>query len=162
MEFVERMLEKESTIIFTTNDYYTATLEKMYTALGEAKRTGYYQRSVELGAGLEDKIELSEIQQESDRKSQDAWRMKVSVAAYWKVVQKRLADEIPLEIRYALQCAIVDALHQNMMSKPWSGGETDLRALMEEDSVGAYNRSRLQLRVDALKDCLLLLSGLMC
>lgn len=163
MEFVERMLEKESTIIFTTNDYYTATVEKMHTALGEAKQTGYYyQRSVELGAGLEDKIELSEIQQEPDRKFQDAWRMKVSVAAYWKVVQKRLADEIPLEIRYALQCAIVDALHQNMMSKPWSGGETDVRALMEEDSVGAYNRSRLQLRVDALKDCLLLLSGLMC
>ncbi|KAG0561847.1 hypothetical protein KC19_9G097200 [Ceratodon purpureus] len=162
MEFVERMLEKESTIIFTTNDYYTATLEKMQTALGEAKRTSTYSsRAVELGPG-EDKIALVEILNDPDRKYQDAWRLKVSVAAYWKVVQKRLADEIPLEIRYALQCAVVDTLHQNMMSKPWAGGETDLRALMEEDSVGAYTRSRLQLRVDALKDCLRLLSGLMC
>ena len=95
------------------------------------------------------------------RNFQATWKLKVTVAAYWKVVQKRLADEIPLEIRCALQVAIIDELHQNMMSKPWSGAETDLRELMKEDSTGAYDRSRLQLRVDNLKECLHHLNGVM-
>ena len=85
----------------------------------------------------------------------------MTVAAYWKVVQKRLADEIPLEIRCALQVAIIDELHQNMMSKPWSGAKTDLRELMKEDLTGAYDHSRLQLRVDNLKECLHYLNGVM-
>ena len=157
--FVERMLEKEKTIVFTTNDYYITTLEKMHTALS-SNRNSYHLKEVDFGA-RDDKIVLSELVSNFDRNYQDAWKMKVSVAAYWKVVQKRLADEIPLEIRYALQVAIIDEIHQNMMSKPWSGAETDLRALMEEDSTGAYNRSRLQLRVDNLKECLRHLNGVM-
>ena len=83
------------------------------------------------------------------------------MAAYWKVVQKRLVDEIPLEIRCALQVAIINELHQNMISKPWSGAETDLRELMKEDSTGAYDRSRLQLQVDNLTKCLHHLNGVM-
>jgi hypothetical protein len=82
------------------------------------------------------------------------------VAAYWKVIQKRIADEIPLEIRYALQCAIVDLLHREMMVKAYSdaGG---IQSLMQEDSNLSYNRARVQHRVDALKECLQLLTGIM-
>jgi hypothetical protein len=75
-------------------------------------------------------------------------------------MQKRLADEIPLEIRYALQCAIVDLLHREMMLKAYSDAE-GFQSLMQEDSDLSYNRARVQHRVEALKECLLLLTGLM-
>lgn len=168
MEFVAHMLEKERTIIFTTNDYYTATLEKMNLALGQSSRDNkghvtakvdrYGNRDtplvVKLG-GNEEQISLQEIYNK-DEKFQDAWRMKVSAAAYWKVVQKRLADEIPLEIRYALQHTALDALHRKMMSHSWasSGGEDDLQVLMQEDAKSTMDRSRLEQRVRTLKDCL--------
>lgn len=170
MEFVEKMLEKESSIIFTTNDYYTDTLDKMNAGLVEVPQIGsgageMGEHPAELGFSVQgrlvDKIFLSEFAHK-DRKFQDAWRMKVRTAAYWKVVQKRLADEIPLDIRFELQRAIVDSLHHKMMNQPWlNGGDEDLRALMEEDAIGAANRIRLQRRVDGLKDCLHLLTGLM-
>lgn len=158
MEFVERMLAKESTIVLTTNDYYMATLEKLKEALEEAKRTTNYDQFVELESPW-DKLALEELR-DADGLYQDAWRMKASVAAYWKVVQKRLADEIPLEIRYALQCAIVDELHKEMMIQAHFGKE-DFLVFMKEDSDLASNRARVQHRVDALEDGLKLLSGLM-
>jgi hypothetical protein len=168
MEFVKHMLEKERTIIFTTNDYYTATLEKMNLALGQSTRNskghvttptkqfGQLEVLQVVTLGIEEEqISLKEIY-DKDEKFQDAWRMKVSAAAYWKVVQKRLADEIPLEIRYALQHTTLDALYQNMMSHSWpsSGGEDDVQVLMQEDAKSAVDRSRLEQRVATLKDCL--------
>lgn len=77
-----------------------ATLDKLKVAMEEAERTKNYNKFVELESEG-DKLGLAELQNK-DEKYQNAWRMKASLAAYWKVVQKRLADEIPLEIRYAL------------------------------------------------------------
>lgn len=175
MEFVKHMLEKELMIVFTTNDYYSATIEKMNLALGQSARdkNGHVTTSYEpngaplaplvvtLGAG-DKEISLEEIYNE-DEKFEDAWRMKVSAAAYWKVVQKRLADEIPLEIWYALQHTTLDKFYHKMMSHSWasSGGEDDLQVLMQEDAKSTLDRSRLELRVATLKDCLGLMARLM-
>ncbi|KAG0619429.1 hypothetical protein M758_4G139100 [Ceratodon purpureus] len=161
MEFVERMLLKECTLIFTTNDYYLATIAKMNALLDNAKQTQNYNQFVVLEAGgnQAEKLGLAELQYK-DKEYQDAWRMKTSLVAYWKVVQKRLADEIPLEIRYALQYAIVDLLHREMMVKAYSDPK-GFQALMQEDSNLSFNRARVQHRVDALKECLLLLNDLM-
>jgi GTP-binding protein EngB required for normal cell division len=158
MEFVERLLAKESTLVFTTNDYYLATIVKMNAALDNAKVTQNYNQFLELESGG-DRLGLAELKG-ADGKHQDAWRMKASVAAYWKVMQKRLADEIPLEIRYALQCAIVDLFHREMMVKGYSD-EEGFQSLMREDSHLSYNRARIQHRVDALRECLQLLRGIM-
>lgn len=158
MEFVERMLAKESAIIFTTNDYYLTTVEKLKAALPNAQCTENFVEFVELESPRE-KLGLAELEG-TDGMYQDAWRMRASVAAYWKVVQKRLADEIPREIRYALQHATVHLLHQEMMVKVHSDPK-GFHSLMQEDSDAASNRARLQHRIDTLKDCRQLLSGLM-
>jgi hypothetical protein len=74
------------------------------------------------------------------------------------IIDKAL--ESILEIRYSLQCAIVDLLHREMMLKGYSDME-GFQSLMREDSDLSYNRVRVQNRVEALKECLLLLPGLM-
>jgi hypothetical protein len=133
MEFVKRALEKVRTIIFTTNDYYINTVDKMRTSMNlptnEQRKT-----TVDLGNGETIPLsELSKFEEISDfnvkQQHKQAWSMKVSVAAYWKVVQKRLADEIPLEIRYALQAAILKALDVAMVEEAWAAP----KSMMEGD-----------------------------
>jgi len=83
--------------------------------------------------------------------------MKVSVAAYWKVVQKRLADEIPLEIRYALQAAILKALDVAMVEEAWAAP----MSMMEGDPRDSQKRMALQNRIDVLQTSLNLVAKFM-
>ena len=162
MEFVNRALEKVRTIIFTTNDYYMDTVEKMRTRMKmpiNEQRPGY---SVDLGNG--DKMKLSEFWSFEDisdfnvkQQHKQAWSMKVSVAAYWKVVQKRLADEIPLEIRYSLQAAILQTLNDAMISEAWAAP----KSMMEGDPRDSHKRMVLQNRVDVLQTSLNLVAKFM-
>ena len=156
MEFVNRALEKVRTIIFTTNDYYMDTVEKMRTGMKlPTHEQRYGNRTVDLGNG--ETIPLSELSRfeeisDFDEKQQHkhAWSMKVSVAAYWKVVQKRLADEIPLEIRYSLQAAILQTLNDAMIREAWAAPRSML-AMMEGDPRDSQKRKVLQNRVDVLQ-----------
>lgn len=157
MNFVERTLEKVRTIIFTTNDYYLDTLEKLRA---DMKLPAHDQmtRTVHLGKG--EIIPLSEIAGAVTQQHKNAWRIKVSAAAYWKVVQKRLADEIPLEIRYSLQTAILKTLSDAMIGEAWAARKS-LLALMEEDPRDSHKRVLLQKRVDVLQTSLNLVSKFM-
>jgi hypothetical protein len=156
MNFVERTLEKIRTIIFTTNDYYLDTLEKMRADM-ELPTRDQMTRAVQLGNG--ETIQLSEIAGAVTQQHKHAWRMKVSAAAYWKVVQKRLADEIPLEIRFSLQESILETLDKAMYAEVWSA--ENLLAVMEEDPLVSQKRMLLQKRIDVLQTSLNLLSKFM-
>lgn len=161
MEFVKRALEKVRTIIFTTNDYYINTVDKMRTSMNlptnEQRKT-----TVDLGNGETIPLsELSKFEEISDfnvkQQHKQAWSMKVSVAAYWKVVQKRLADEIPLEIRYALQAAILKALDVAMVEEAWAAP----KSMMEGDPRDSQKRMALQNRIDVLQTSLNLVAKFM-
>ena len=164
MQFVERALEKVRTIIFTTNDYYMDTVEKMRTDM-ELPVKDQRNQNVNLGKGetipLSEIVSFEEIADFNKKQHyKHAWRMKVSVAAYWKVVQKRLADEIPLEIRYSLQTAILKTLSDAMIGEAWAARKS-LLALMEEDPRDSHKRVLLQKRVDVLQTSLNLVSKFM-
>lgn len=156
MNFVERTLEKVGTIIFTTNDYYLDTLEKLRADM-ELSARDQMTRAVQLGNG--EIIPLSEIAGAVTQQHKHAWRMKVSAAAYWKVVQKRLADEIPLELRFSLQESILETLNEAMVAEVLSA--ENLLALMEEDPLVSQKRMLLQKRIDVLQTSLNLLSKFM-
>ncbi|KAJ7294545.1 hypothetical protein O6H91_Y251600 [Diphasiastrum complanatum] len=156
-DFVARMLKKEREIIFTTNDYYLDTLDKIRFSLENAKRSSNYNTTVEIDK--EKTLRLNELH----GKSQDyheAWRMKASVAAYWKVLQKRLADEIPLEIRFALQTTITQVINEQIARKVWSGN-VELKDLMQQDPAIVQKRARLEHSIDTLESSLSLLSSLL-
>ena len=164
MEFVNRELEKVRTIIFTTNDYYTDTVEKMRTGMKLSKNEQRYQ-TVDLGNG--ETIPLSELSSFEDisdfnvkQQHKQAWSMKVSVAAYWKVVHKRLADEIPLEIRYSLQVAILQTLNDAMIREACATSKSML-AMMEGDPRDSQKRMVLQNRIDVLQTSLNLVAKFM-
>ncbi|KAJ7570156.1 hypothetical protein O6H91_01G108500 [Diphasiastrum complanatum] len=156
-DFVARMLKKEREIIFTTNDYYLDTLDKIRFSLENAKRSSNYNTTVEIDK--EKTLRLNELH----GKSQDyheAWRMKASVAAYWKVLQKRLADEIPLEIRFALQTTVTNVINEQIARKVWSGN-VELKDLMQQDPAIVQKRARLEHSIDTLESSLSLLSSLL-
>lgn len=156
MNFVERTLEKVRTIIFTTNNYYLDTLEKLRA---DMKLPAHDQmtRTVHLGKG--ETLPLSEIAGAVTQQHKNAWRIKVSAAAYWKVLQKRLADEIPMEIRFSLQESILETLSKAMVAEVWSS--ENLLALMEEDPLVSQKRMLLQQRIDVLQTSLNLVSKFM-
>ena len=155
MQFVERMLEKERTIVFTTNHYYSDMCEKMRIVLDSATKDGDFHKHVQLNESGE-LLHLDEIK-DKGREYQNAWRVKASMVAYWKVVQKRLADEIPLEIRYALRMSIVHTINDRMTAKAWSDGS--VQSLMQESASLTQKRARLNCSIDVLQRSLALVSG---
>lgn len=80
LAYVERAKEKGRTVIFTSNAHY------LQDSVGKA-RTRLRQR---FGAPATAELERAE-------------GLQIKVGAYWKVLLKRLADEIPIELKYTLQ-----------------------------------------------------------
>ncbi|CAM6129769.1 unnamed protein product [Calypogeia fissa] len=148
-KFVRRVLDKERSNVFTINEYYMTNVEKInacVTELSSGQNPYLYQVEVEGFDGLC-------YSQEAVNKSnehQSAFAMKVNLAAYCKVVHKRMADEIPLEIRYALENALLRSLWTGMLKTKMG---QDLSTLMEENASTLQKRVTLRKRVDVLKEC---------
>lgn len=80
LAYVERAKEKGRTVIFTSNAHY------LQDSVGKA-RTRLRRRF-----GVPATTELVRGEE-----------LQIKVAAYWKVLLKRLADEIPIELKFTLQ-----------------------------------------------------------
>ncbi|CAM6103549.1 unnamed protein product [Calypogeia fissa] len=148
-KFVRRVLDKERSNVFTINDYYMANVEKInayVTQLISGQNPYNYQVKVE---GFEGLCYSQEAVNKSNE-HQSAFAMKVNLAAYCKVVHKRMADEIPLEIRYALENALLRSLWSGMLKTKMG---QDLSTLMEENASTLQKRVTLRKRVDVLKEC---------
>nr|PNR51267.1 hypothetical protein PHYPA_010453 [Physcomitrium patens] len=157
VEFVERMLAKERTVIFTTNASYLDTIAKINSAVETARRSN--QAYIELDVGrIREGLILNEAVPATGW-YREAWEMKVRIAAYSKIMHERLADEIPLEIRNALQRTIVNRLQELTMMQAFSSPE-ELGTLMQQDSKIICRRVRLQQCIDTLEKSLMLVSGM--
>lgn len=76
--------------------------------------------------------------------------MKLSMAAYWAVLKKRIADYLPHEIKFSLQEALLEGIHDDLLTQTASDS-FNLECLMEEDTVLAYKRKRLNESIERLR-----------
>ncbi|CAM6103558.1 unnamed protein product [Calypogeia fissa] len=148
MKYVCRVLQKERSNVFTMNDYYMANVEKIRDHLTQYRSGSSAVTRLQV-EGFKNLLNLSEpCCQSNEYKS--AFDMKVNLAAYCKVVHKRMADEIPLELRFSLENAVLRGIRSAMLKA--KAGQ-DLSTLMEENASTLQKRLTLRKRVDTLTEC---------
>lgn len=130
------------------NDDYLANVGKIRDSLAQFQSGNANDDGVEL-EGFDEPFFLTETLNKSTQYL-SAFDMKVNLATYCKVVQKRMEDEIQLELRYALAMALLRNLRSGLLK---ANIGQDLATLMEENAFTHQKRQRLLERVALLEDC---------
>lgn len=127
------------------------TVNKIRDQLTEVRSSG--KKNAELLVvkmeGFQQHLGLMETHNQSNE-YQAAFDMKVNLAAYMKVVHKRMADEIPLELKYSLENALLKTLRSAIVKAKMG---QDLSTLMEENASTLQKRLTLSKRVAILTEC---------
>lgn len=147
-EYVRCVLAKERSNVFTMNDYYMANVQKIRDHLIQYQ-TG---KSTVVSFKLEGFNTLFSLQETYNKSNEyrSAFDMNVNLAAYCKVVHKRMADEIPLELRYSLGNTLLQSLREAMLRAKMGH---DLSIVMEENPATLQKKLALRKRVDNLIQC---------
>lgn len=159
--FVSRMLDKAAKIIFTLegDDKYRSMINRLDLALEayrqEEKTYRQYVRTRNVhvvknaieGVG---EVDLSLLCSQGE----GVWECFCNIVAYWKVVERRLAEEIPMELRYAIDECLLIKFPQEVIEKVFtSAGGGDVSIIVSEATDVAYRRKSLKQSVDVLQEC---------
>ncbi|KAH9290598.1 hypothetical protein KI387_034715 [Taxus chinensis] len=139
IEYVKDMIETEKCVDFTVNPLYMDT----YTKLHDQKdRFLYALRNKKKTFSIDGfgEVKLENIKE--DDQLQAAFDMKMSVVAYWKVVIFRLADGIPLHLRFVYRKMVRKEIGGDLM-KEIAGSNLDMieKIFQESPAVASKRRS---------------------
>ena len=155
-EYITRRMKKEASFVFTDNHYYMDVVTQVRAKVQERKdvikryhNTG--QAPPQLSGELE--IEVNGLVSNDDQAVLD---VQVNMHAYWKVVQKRVIDDIPLEIRYRLEAALLEEVDAAVRALVCSKVEE----YMKEKPEMQNERVHLQESIRKLRDGLNIIKSL--
>ncbi|GLJ24890.1 hypothetical protein SUGI_0476120 [Cryptomeria japonica] len=156
VHYVEDVMEMHKTVIYTENPVYTEYLQRMHEfkkRFMEAIQENHRAVKIE-GMG---EIDLKKVPKTSDRLGA-AFEMKMSLMAYWSVVRIRLADDIPLHLRFVFQKMVQNDVVGCIVKEVMGEDSTKIGNILEESSAIANRRRSLIKSVNLLRESKSLLS----
>ncbi|GLJ24889.1 hypothetical protein SUGI_0476090 [Cryptomeria japonica] len=159
VRYVEDALEMHKTIVYTENPSYTEFLQRMQEFKKRfMEAINQNSSSVEIeGMG---QIDLQKVPKTCDL-LEAALEMKMSLMAYWSVVRIRLADDIPLHLRFVFQKIVQNDLVSCIMKEVMGEDFTKIGNILEECSATTNRRRNLIKSVDLLRESKSALSKIM-
>ncbi|XP_059064566.1 dynamin-related protein 4C-like [Cryptomeria japonica] len=159
IRFVQDTLDMQKTIFITLNPAYSESRQKWQgwkKTFEEAIKQ--ILNTVKLGAMGE--ISLKNVPRGSNQLDA-AFEMKMSVMAYWNVVKMRLADEIPLHIRFTFHKMVENDIVNFIVKEVLGTGESSrICDILEESPKTASKRRNLFKRIAMLRESKYTLSKL--
>ncbi|GBG59145.1 hypothetical protein CBR_g32162 [Chara braunii] len=123
LTFVRRMLVKAADIIYVSDKQYAEMMNKARSIIPSAP---------------------------ANAEVQSAREMQVSLWSYWQILHRRLADEIPIELKYAVQEALLREVDRRLLHFAGSDRE-QLMELMQEAPATYRRREGLRRSIRMLK-----------
>lgn len=156
VHYVEDVMEMHKTVVYTENPVYTDYLQKMHEFKKRfMEAIEQNQRAVKIeGMG---EIDLQKVPKTSDQ-LEAAFEMKMSLMAYWRVVKIRLADDIPLHLRFVFQKMVQNDVVASIVKEVMGEDSNKIGNILEESSAIANRRRSLIKSVDLLRESKALLS----
>ncbi|XP_057869501.2 dynamin-related protein 4C-like [Cryptomeria japonica] len=151
IQFVLDSLQKQKTIFFTMNPGYLES-QQNWQGLRKTfmKAIKQNQSSVMLkGIG---EINLQTVPK-GHNQLEAAFEMKMSVMAYWSMVKMRLADEIPLHLRFTFHQMVQNDIVNLIVKEVVGTGESaKMGDILEESPITTTKRRKLLQSVDTLRE----------
>jgi len=160
IKYVEDMMEMEKVIVFTTSPGYSESLFKLqekkkefFTALKDNSGTICIECIGEINLDQVPKISIGELEA--------AFELKISLIAYWNVVRLRLADQIPLHLRFISHKLVENDIIAEIVKEVAEPGLNMMEHVLEESPMIAAKRNNLNNSVERLRQSKYALSKLL-
>lgn len=120
LKFVDRLLQMQRSVTFTSGSLYMRTVKDLGSKMDLYKQNMQYHKVCNLeGIG---NLDLSIIPTE-----EGVWEAMCNAIAYWVVVEGRLADDIPIEVRFAFNEAMVEGIEKEVAWKVFGCRNNNVR-----------------------------------
>jgi interferon-induced GTP-binding protein Mx1 len=168
IKYVEDMMEMEKVIVFTTSPGYSESLFKLqekkkefFTALKDSSQTALEDNSGTICIECIGEINLDQVPKISIGELEAAFELKISLIAYWNVVRLRLADQIPLHLRFISHKLVENDIIAEIVKEVAEPGLNMMEHVLEESPMIAAKRNNLNNSVERLRQSKSALSKLL-
>jgi hypothetical protein len=160
IKHVEDMMEMEKGIVFTASPNY----DESFVKLQEKKKdfiTALKNNSDNICIEDIGQIKLGKVPKISSAELEAAFELKISLIAYWNVVRMRLADQIPLHLRFISRKLVQNDIVAEIVKDVAEPGLNMIGQVLEESPVIATKRKNLNNSVERLRQSKSALSKLL-
>ncbi|PON54663.1 Dynamin superfamily [Parasponia andersonii] len=158
MKWVLEVLEMEMLTDYTCNPEYESEWERLMAQKDSFMSyvDKYYPINIE-GFGSVD----SEYARQFPHLSHQAYDLSMRMAAYWKIVLRRLVDSMALHLQLSVQKLVNQELEKEIVSDLMASTGNGFERLMEESPSVATKRVKLAGSIKKLKECKEILASIM-
>ncbi|KAJ0593525.1 putative dynamin stalk domain, GTPase effector domain, Dynamin superfamily [Helianthus annuus] len=154
--FVERvveMIEMEKMTDYTCDPDFITSYNKLmsYHAQFSMNLSQSYMTSYSINVEGYGSIDIGHLREVPENTRNQAFDLKMRMAAYWKIVLKRMVDCLALELRYFMQKMVDKEMEMEIVNEVMVHGG-GIEKMLDEPPYIAKKRERLQSSISLLKE----------